>query len=77
MRELLKNTLLILLSILIIIIAILITNIKKIVNTCENDNTIKYMSWCRTDYQYNNVSFDKEYMIKCVKKYREIEKELK
>lgn len=67
-EDILKIIFLSLISILIIVVII-----QK---TTTNDNTNKYLSWCRDDYLGN--SYPSQGWIKdCVKKYQKIEKDLK
>lgn len=72
MDNILKRIILILISILLILIIVKMFDPKK------NDNTDKYISWCRSDYNgHNSPSEAKQYIIECVKNYKNIEKKLK
>ena len=67
-EDMLKIIFLLLISILIIVIII-----QRIT---PNDNTDKYLSWCRNDYLGNSYP-SQDWIKECVKKYQRIEKDLK
>ncbi len=79
MQEKLKQVLLILISLFVLTATIfLIFGIKKI-NEPKN-NTVKYMSWCRSEimkYNHRKPEYMQKDMIECVKAYRIIENKAK
>ncbi len=66
----LKIIFLLLISILVIIIII-----QKI-ETQKNENTSKYISWCRNDYLGNDYP-SQEWLKECFNNYQTLEKDLK
>lgn len=66
----LKIIFLLLISILVIIIII-----QKI-EPQKNENTSKYISWCRNDYLGNSYP-SQEWLKECFRNYQKLEKDLK